>query len=380
MILKIYNHKVHSESQSKIFTTLKLCFFYLFTLIFLSCKAEMPKSVIFFIGDGMGVSYISADYYTHGSTIFSEFDGCVLMTVHPNNPDKIITKSSGSASAMATGAKTERYAISVDGDGNPLETVLEIAKKSGKSVGLVATSKITNATPAAFAAHNVYRYNGIEIAEDMIEANVNVMFAGGADFFLPKSLGGQREDGKNLLKIAQKRGDVVVRSAQEILALDCEKDGGNWLGLFTMDDPGPVQERGISLKAMLQKAIEKLSKNPNGYFLMVEGSQIDWYGHNNDFPQITKEMDEFTEAIEFGFEIAKENPETLLLCTADHETGGMAIESGDQTERKITVDFTTDRHTAEMVALFWEWKKPIFSSAIVDNSDVGKWLVNWAKK
>ncbi|MBC8455748.1 alkaline phosphatase [bacterium] len=352
----------------------------IFSIFLFGFSEELPKSVIFFIGDGMGVSYISADYYTHGSTVFSEFDGCALMTVHPNNPDKIITKSSGSASAMATGIKTERYAISVDNDGNPLETVLEIAKKSGKSVGLVATSKITNATPAAFAAHNSDRYNEIAIAENMIEADVDVMFAGGMDFFLPKQEGGQREDERNLLKIAANRGDVVARNPEEILSFDVEQDNGNWLGFISMDDPGPVQERGISLKTMMQKALEKLSKNPNGYFLMVEGSQIDWYGHNNDFPQIMKEMDEFTEAISFGFELAEHDSEILLLCAADHETGGLTIESGDQVERKITVDFTTDRHTAEMVVLFWEWNKPIFSSAIVDNADVGKWLVRWAKK
>jgi len=364
---------MHIRKTHKLFLVILV----IFPLIF---SDDLPKSVILFIGDGMGIGYISADYYQHGSTVFSEFDGCALMTVHPKNSDKIVNKSSGAASAMATGVKTGRYVISADDDGNPLETVLELAKRSGKSVGLVVTSKITNATPAAFAAHNPDRYDEIAIAEDMIANDVDVMLGGGMDFFLPKSEGGQREDGKNLLEIAEKRGDIVARTIEEIQSLDPEKKDSNWLGFISMDEPGPAQERRISLKTMMQKAIRKLSQNPNGYFLMVEGSQIDWYGHNHDFSQITKEMDEFTEVISFGLEWIQENPDVLLLCTADHETGGMIVESGNQIDCKITVDFTTNRHSAEMVALFWKWKSSVFSSAVVDNTDLGKWLINWAKK
>ncbi|TAI19822.1 alkaline phosphatase, partial [Bacillus velezensis] len=213
-------------------------------------------------------------------------------------------------------------AIAVDNDGSEAKTVLEAAKEKGKATGLVATSEITHATPASFGSHDHSRKNMNSIADDYFDEMVNgkhkidVLLGGGKSNF-------DRKD-RNLIKEFKKAGYSYVDNRKDMLK---NKDS-QVLGLFadgglpkkidrTKDIP--------SLKDMTNTAIKKLNKDKDGFFLMVEGSQIDWAGHDNDIVGAMSEMEDFEQAYKAAIDFAKKDKHTLVVATADHSTGGYSI-------------------------------------------------------
>ncbi len=289
------------------------------------------KNVIFLIGDGMGVSYTSAYRYLKDdpSTKFverSELDKYLVgqQMTYPEDPEQNVTDSASAATAMSAGIKTYNNAIAVDNDGSEVKTVLESAKEQGKATGLVATSEITHATPASFGAHDVSRKNMNAIADDYYDELINgdhkvdVLLGGGTDLFV-------RND-RNLTEEFKKDGFSYVTDREQLLADDNEQV----LGLFA--------ERGLpkmidrtedipSLEEMTTSAIERLNKDKDGFFLMVEGSQIDWAGHDNDIVSAMSDMEDFEKAFQAAIEFAKKDKHTLVVATADHSTGGYSIGS-----------------------------------------------------
>ncbi|GIN86017.1 alkaline phosphatase 3 [Heyndrickxia sporothermodurans] len=287
------------------------------------------KNVIFLIGDGMGVSYTSAYRYFKDNPATpivenTEFDKYLVgqQTTYPEDPEQNITDSASAATAMSAGVKTYNAAIAVDNDKSKVKTVLEAAKEKGKATGLVATSEITHATPAAFGAHNENRKNMNAIADDYYNELVNgkhkidVLLGGGKSNF-------ERPD-VNLAKAFQKDGYSYVTNKKQLL-----NDKNNQvLGLFatgglpkTIDRTNDIP----SLEEMTTSAIQRLNKNKNGFFLMVEGSQIDWAGHDNDIVGSMSEMEDFEKAFKAAIEFAKKDKHTLVVATADHSTGGVSI-------------------------------------------------------
>ncbi|GAM14066.1 alkaline phosphatase [Mesobacillus selenatarsenatis] len=287
------------------------------------------KNVIFLIGDGMGVSYTSAYRYlkdNHETTEAekTEFDKYLVgsQMTYPEDPEQNVTDSASAATAMSAGIKTYNNAIAVDNDGSEVKTVLEAAKENGKATGLVATSEITHATPASFGAHDESRKNMNAIADDYYdelvkgEHKIDVMLGGGVSNFV-------RND-RNLAEEFQKDGYSYVTNKQDLLKNKNEKV----LGLFApggMDKMIDRNEETPSLEDMTKTAIERLNKDKDGFFLMVEGSQVDWAGHDNDIVAAMSEMEDFEKAYKAAIEFAKKDKHTLVVATADHSTGGYSI-------------------------------------------------------
>ncbi|KAF1677685.1 MULTISPECIES: alkaline phosphatase [Bacillus] len=287
------------------------------------------KNVIVLIGDGMGVSYTSAYRYlkdnkktkTVEPTAFDQYLVGQQMT-YPDDPEQNVTDSAAAATAMSAGIKTYNNAIAVDNGGSEVKTVLEAAKEKGKSTGLVATSEITHATPASFGAHNHSRKNMNSIANDYFDEMVNgkhkidVLLGGGKSNF-------DRKD-RNLIKEFKKSGYSYVDNRKDLMK---NKDS-QILGLFADGGLPKMIDRTKdipSLKEMTNTAIKKLSKDKDGFFLMVEGSQIDWAGHDNDIVGAMSEMEDFEHAFKAAIDFAKKDKHTLVVATADHSTGGYSI-------------------------------------------------------
>ncbi|MBU0904747.1 MAG: alkaline phosphatase [Firmicutes bacterium] len=287
------------------------------------------KNVIVLIGDGMGVSYTTAYRYLQDSPDSkfanrTELDKYLVgqQMTYPEDADQNITDSASAATAMSAGIKTYNNAIGVDNDGSEVKTVLESAKERGKATGLVATSEITHATPASFGAHDESRKNMNAIANDYYddlvngEHKVDVLLGGGTDLFV-------RND-RDLVADFQQDGFSYVTNKEELL----NDENDQVLGLFAKRGMPKMIDRTEdipSLEEMTNSAIDRLNKDEDGFFLMVEGSQIDWAGHDNDIVSAMSEMEDFEKAFKAAIDFAKQDKHTLVIATADHSTGGYSI-------------------------------------------------------
>lgn len=336
-------------------------------------KKENPdiKNVIFLIGDGMGPSYMTAHRYMKDNlktpqrelTIFDEhFIG--VQTTYPEDDKENITDSAAAATAMSGGEKTYNNAIAVDNDKSEIKTVLEQAKENGMSTGLVATSEITHATPASFGAHDHHRDNMDEIANDYYDEMINgehkidVLLGGGKKHFI--------RDNRDLTKEFKKDGYGYVTNKKELLKNKDEQV----LGLFADGGLDKAIDRSSNIPSaeeMTKSAIKRLNQNENGFFLMVEGSQIDWAGHDNDVVAAMSEMDDFEKSFKAAMDFAKKDKHTLVIATADHSTGGLSLGSNDENGEGIYNWSTAPIKAAK--------KTPDFmAKQIINGADVEKTL------
>ncbi|MDM5312030.1 alkaline phosphatase [Peribacillus frigoritolerans] len=292
-------------------------------------KEPEIKNVIFLIGDGMGVSYTSAYRYLKdnpGTKVAerTEFDKYLVgqQMTYPEDSAQNITDSASAATAMSAGVKTYNAAIAVDNDKSEVKTVLEAAKEKGKATGLVATSEITHATPASFGAHDENRKNMNSIADDYYNElikgkhKIDVLLGGGKSNFVRPDV--------NLAKAFEKDGYSYVTDKNQMLKDKNEQV----LGLFASEGLPKMIDRPSetpSLADMTSSAIQRLNKDKEGFFLMVEGSQVDWAGHDNDIVGAMSEMEDFEKAYKAAMEFAKKDKHTLVVATADHSTGGFSI-------------------------------------------------------
>ena len=292
-------------------------------------KEPEIKNVIFLIGDGMGVSYTSAYRYLKdnpGTKVAerTEFDKYLVgqQMTYPEDSAQNITDSASAATAMSAGVKTYNAAIAVDNDKSEVKTVLEAAKEKGKATGLVATSEITHATPASFGAHDENRKNMNSIADDYYNElikgkhKIDVLLGGGKSNFVRPDV--------NLAKAFEKDGYSYVTDKNKMLKDKNEQV----LGLFASEGLPKMIDRPSetpSLADMTSSAIQRLNKDKDGFFLMVEGSQVDWAGHDNDIVGAMSEMEDFEKAYKAAMEFAKKDKHTLVVATADHSTGGFSI-------------------------------------------------------
>ncbi|MCP3850438.1 MAG: alkaline phosphatase [Gammaproteobacteria bacterium] len=350
-------------------------FFLLLIPFSMSGATSVPKNIILFIGDGMGIAHLTAGKIIKGSLNLEEFKHIGLLMTH--SQDALVTDSAASATAMATGYKTRNGFISLSSEGTALKTVVEYAKEQDKATGIVVTSSITHATPAAFATHVNDRDKETIIAEQLAQSGVDVLLGGGWSFFVPNTVAGsQRPDHRDLLA-DMRQSTHVVMTKKEFKTLS---DVDSLVGLFAREGLPKVEQRQPSLSDMTQKAIEILSKNKKGFFLMVEGSQIDWAGHKNNESYLISEMVDFDNTIGVALAFAKENTDTLVVVTSDHETGGFAIHDGSVQQRVMTkTDFTRTSHTAEMVPVFSYGPGALEFSGIADNTKIGKILIGYLR-
>ncbi len=302
-----------------------------------------PPRVILLIADGTGISHWSAGLLAGEAATILRFP--VVGLVDTRNVEGRITDSAASATAYATGVKTVNGFIGVGPDTMSLETVLERAEARGMATGLVATSSIVHATPASFAAHVPDRYLYQEIAAQIAGSPIDVLLGGGRQYFDPS----RRDDGRDYLTpLGQNRRWAT--SADDLAGEPVSGKPG-LVGLFADNAMNTADEaRSPSLSAMTKAAIAVLDRDPDGFFLMVESSQIDWLAHDNDpFDRIAAEVLDCDEAMQVALEYVSGHPGALLLVVADHETGGLALLERDG---RWIATYSSDGHTAELVPLF----------------------------
>lgn len=297
---------------------------------FNAAKADdgKAKNVILLIGDGMGYAHVTAARLAQGKKLhMDQIKTTGTMTTASAN--SIVTDSAAAGTAMATGFKTNNGMISVTPDGKSLKTILEAAREKAKATGLVSTTRITHATPAVFAAHVPDRDDETTIADQMLKADVDVLLGGGKSYFVPESAGGKRKDNRDLTAEAKTRGYTVVSTKDELAAVN----GGKVLGLFNKSHLNYEVDRDLtkepSLAEMTTKAISLLDKN-KGFFLMVEGGRIDHAAHANDPAGVYGDTLAFDTAVNVALDYAEKNKDTMVIVTADHETGGLIIGAGGE--------------------------------------------------
>ncbi len=307
--------------------------------------AEKPKNIILLIGDGMGLSQITAGMYANGNHLHLErFKTIGLIKVHASN--NLITDSAAGATAFASGVKTYNGAIGLNPDKEPVKNIVEIAEENGLATGLVSSSSITHATPASFIAHQNKRNMMEEIAADFLKTDLDLLIGGGQKHFE------SREDKRNISKELEKKG-YQVRSFMDVELDAIELEPKKNLVYFTASGhPLTVEQDRDYMPFATDFAINFLKpRSNNGFFLMIEGAQIDWGGHNNDSEYIINEMLDFNDVIGKVMDFAEADGNTLVIVTADHETGGYSLNYGSTMDNFVT-GFTTDYHTATMIPVF----------------------------
>lgn len=300
------------------------------------------KNIILFIGDGMGVAQLYA-----GMTVSSQpfalrnfpFSGFSITY----SADNYITDSAAGGTAIACGIKTNNGMIGVTPDNSVISSILEIAHRNGLATGIVSTSSVTHATPASFISHNTGRGNYEDIANDFLSGNIDLFIGGGEDHFR------KRKDGRDLTIDLKNQGFDVVYTLDELKASGSVKIAG----LLAKEHMAKVsEEREGKLEEITKKAIETLSKDKDGFFLMVEGSMIDWGAHEKNIDYVTTETIDFDNAIGTAIKFAEDNKRTLIVATADHETGGLTLTKGNISDHNVTANFSTGSHTSVMVPIF----------------------------
>ena len=282
---------------------------------------DTQSNVILFIGDGMGPEHRNAARLMSvgKNEPLSMDDMPVYGTLTTHSADNDITDSAAAATAMATGVKTNNGVISLDENLNYVSTIIEKAKNHNKSVGIVTNTHLTHATPAAFSSHVESRSNMLEIANQMMNAGINVLLGGGEDEFITENDTGcypeygERTDGRDLVYEATSNGYKFVCDSASFDLID-PNSTELLLGLFA--DEGMTRAYSPSLASMTLMAINILSKNSDGFFLLVEGGQIDWASHSNDAENAIADTITLNEAVEVAKQFSLKSNNTLIIVTA----------------------------------------------------------------
>jgi len=348
------------------------------------------RGVILLIGDGMGPGILSI------GKMYSDMElDAVLSMEHLANrgatgymstysADKLVTDSAASGTALACGEKTDNGKVGVLPDTTSVVNIFDIALLRGVAVGAVTTTAVTHATPACFLAHHRYRTYQWDIAAQIAETDAAVVLGGGSKYFLPPERGGGRRDG-DLTTVAEGRGFEVVYDRDAMLASDADR----LMGLFAPENIPFELDRDMdsvpSLTEMTAKAIEILSRDEDGFVLMVEGGRIDHAEHENNIAHALADFLAFDAAVGYVMEYQEENPNVTVIVTADHDCGGPAITamkggySGypdiDQyhtldDESSPVVRWVSGDHTANLVPVFAIGPGEERFSGIIDNTDI----------
>ena len=331
----------------------------------LTSQAQEVKNIIYLIGDGMGLTSASMMQIEnkYEPTIFDMAENIDLQKSY--SLDNRVTDSAASGTALATGHKTNNTMLGMLPDGTVVESLMEVASANGKATGLVVTTYIQHATPGAFYAHVPSRNEYATISEQLLASDIDIAIGGGMAFFEERY--GSRE---SAIKAITASGFTLKE------CLDTFVDGERVLALLA---PKEIEERTGYLAKATAEAIDHLDNCDNGFVLMVEGSLIDGMGHANDAKGQQQEMRDFMEAIEVAVAYAKAHPETLVVVTADHGTGGLTIISGNAdftlSEQGVEYNWATHGHSGEMVPIYLYGTGAELINGIMENADLGKRLI-----
>ena len=332
----------------------KLSIFSLSALLLLgvviSCqtKKEEPQepakalNVIYFIGDGTALPQVYAGMLaTRQEMVFPKFPYIGVVDTHSSSND--ITDSAAGGTALSSDHKTKNAMVGMNPDSIPVKTLLEVFHEQGKETGLVVTSYITHATPACFYAKVPHRRQYEDIAMQLAEAdNINLAIGGGRKHF------NQRKDSLNLIERMESELGWKVYDTLDDIDVTCKK----YAVLANDDHMPPAAERGDFLPRAVKTALKTLDGAENGFFLMVEGSQIDFACHANDSAWMVDELVDFSYAIQIALDYAEEHGNTLVVVTADHETGGLTMPDKQGKYTDVSFCYSTGSHTCLPVMVY----------------------------
>lgn len=349
----------------RIFTLLTLALLTTATL-----SAQQVKNIIYLIGDGMGLASVSMMQLEnkYEPTVFDRADNIALQKTY--SADNRVTDSAASGTALATGSKTNNTFISVTPDGEPLESLMELAATKGMATGLVVTTYIQHATPAVFYAHHTSRHAYTEISRQLLDSHIDVAIGGGMAFF--DELYDSRDEA---VATMLSKGFDYAAAMETVLAYDGAKP---LIALLADKEVGA--NSGDYLATATREALRLLDArdNDNGFVLMVEGSLIDGMGHGNDAEAQQLEMQGFMGAIEAALAYAESNPDTLVVVTADHETGGLSLVSGNAdfnlSEQGVEYRWTTNGHSGVMIPIYLYGKGAELINGVIENAELGSAL------
>ncbi|MBQ8338638.1 MAG: alkaline phosphatase [Oscillospiraceae bacterium] len=328
-----------------------------------------PENIIVIIGDGMGPNDITlAEKNVEGvydfGLVLNQIKNHGLATTH--SADNEITDSAASGTALSTGVKTNNGYIGKDTNGNDIKNMAEIAREQGKKIGIITDEDLSGATPTAFAVHNISRSNTAELVNAMVKFKPDVMMS--KDY-----MGVYAPLDSEARKIFSNEYLVAkdFRRFKEVLDTDpdCEKPFLGFLeGFSTMPSNNLAQCAEVALKRL---------KNDNGFFLMIESSGTDKFGHKNNMSGKLNSVVTLDRTVAAVLKFMEKNPDTLLLITSDHETGGVKLPEGDEDLKDL---LTLTEHTATPVRVFAVGEgSEYFSGKTVDNTDIAKFLIKAIK-
>ena len=321
-------------------------------------KSKKVKNIIFLIGDGTGLSQWSVGWVANGGALnIDQMPVCGYSRTYCT--DRLVTDSCAGGTALSSGEKTKYGYIGIDKDQNPFVTSLHLAQKKGMKTGLAVTCRINDATPADFTIHGPSREEGL--AAQYVDSGVDFISGGGTHFW------NKRSDGRNLIEEMKAKGYTYVDKLEDIAGAE----GDKFLGLYDEYDLKPALDRGPILMESTMKAIQMLD-NKKGFFLMVEGSQIDDWCHRNKVGYMCEELFDFDKVIGAVLEWAEKDGHTLVLVTADHNTGGLTLLKGSLEERNVKVHFSTSGHDGIVVPVFAYGPHAEDFAGVMENSEVGE--------
>jgi alkaline phosphatase len=330
---------------------MKQLLFCTLVVIMYSCKStsmleqqKKPTNIILMIGDGMGLTQVSAGLYSNNNHL--NFERFLNIGFHKSySYDDLITDSAAGATAFSCGKKTYNMAVAVDKDSLPIETIMETAMKKGVKTGVVVACIIQHATPACFIAHDKSRKNYENISSSILKNKIDIMIGGGKSYF------DKRSDSISLLPKFVENGYYLSDYFKEDISKIQEREKP--IMYFTAEkDPLKASEGRDYLAPASVFATNYLSnKSKNGFLLMIEGSQIDWGGHDNDSKYIITEVLDFDKTIGKILDFAEKDKNTLVIVTADHETGGYSINVGSKMNELVTA-FTSKSHTGTLIPVY----------------------------
>lgn len=325
-------------------------------------KGKKVKNVILMIGDGMSLMHVYTAWAANRGKLWLENAQATGLS-KTWAVKKLVTDSGSGGTSLATGVKTVYHAVGVDPEGKPLTSLVDVAKELGKDAGMAVTCRLWDATPCDFCCHNIDRDKEEELVGDYPTSGVDFVFGGGAQKFT------NRKDGRDIFKELQKKGYHVSRTLDDFFAYD--KNSRIFAVPYDKDTPLP-DERGDLLARASMKGISLMNQNKNGFFMMIEGSQLDDYGHFNQLDLLMKETLDFDKTIGEVMKWAAKDGETLVVVTADHETGGLTLVNGNKDEGRVECSFSTKDHSGAMVPVYAFGPGAENFTGIFENTDVFK--------
>jgi len=322
-------------------------------------KGKKVKNVILMIGDGMSLMHIQAAWTCNRGKLWLENAQYIGLSKTPAT-NRLITDSGSGGTSLATGYKTIYHAVGVDSTGKPLKSLVDYANAAGKSTGLAVTCRLWDATPCDFISHNIDRDKEQNLVGQFPNSPIDFVFGGGAKYFE------HREDGRNIFNELQAEGYHISRSLNDLMKWNKDKV---YCVPFDVDTPLP-DERGDLLARASLKGLDLLNQNKKGFFMMIEGSQIDDYGHFNQLDMLMKETLDFDQTVGRVMQWAAKDGETLVVVTADHECGGLTVLGGDWQKGTVQGNFSTKDHSGTMVPIYAFGPGSENFTGIIDNTEI----------